>query len=417
VYIGSSKIQTIEVNAFQNLVKLRWISLTSNKIESLPFQIFKSNPELIYINLQSNKISAISSDFFRNLKKLKYLQLTGGNLCINKDYGCSSCSVSQADLDVALATCYSNCKNNMDCALKSGKFDILNLRFVEENMDDIVAYGHLDVLIKMNYTDLLIEKGHLNLMVENGLLDSLVAQNYLDPLIQNGHLDLLIQKNYTDLLIKNGYKNKIIENDWNLKFAYTDINKNTDEVKNAMKKDDFVKSEATVLHAVSQNSNEIKRIEKKFEEISAMFGSDLKIQQDKVGLLEKTVANFENLEEEGNSFDQSNRIVRKFEGQSLKISENPVKCQALSDNTKEEIKELNQMLLLQVSEAKLLMENERLKFKLNEAKCANDKVATDFELKTLKQDLADLKKESDRRDAEMKALKDIVDQFEMSSRP
>jgi hypothetical protein len=101
----------------------------------------------------------------------------------------------------------------------------------------------------------------------------------------------------------------------------------------------------------------------------------------------------------------------------LKISENPVKCQALSDTTKEEIKELNQMLLLQVSEAKLLMENERLKFKLNEAKCANDKVATDFELKTLKQDLADLKRESDRRDAEMKALKDIIDQFEMSSRP
>jgi hypothetical protein len=120
-------------------------------------------------------------------------------------------------------------------------------------------------------------------------------------------LDLLIQKNYTDLLIKNGYKNNIVENDWNLRFAYTDINKNTDEVKNAMKKDDFVKSEANVLHTVSENSNEIKRIEKKFEEISAMFGSDLKIQQDKVGVLEKTVANFENLEEEGNFL--ANQIV------------------------------------------------------------------------------------------------------------
>jgi hypothetical protein len=110
--------------------------------------------------------------------------------------------VSQSDLDSGLSACFSNCVKDMDCALRSGKIDHLRSGFVEENIDAIVSYGHLGVLIKENFTDLLIKKNYLDLMVENGFLDSLVAQNYLDLLIQNGHLDLLIEKNYTDLLIE-----------------------------------------------------------------------------------------------------------------------------------------------------------------------------------------------------------------------
>jgi hypothetical protein len=408
VFIGSSQVKTIEVTAFQNLVNMKWISLSSNQIESLPFQIFRKNPELIYIDLTYNQINSIDSSFFQNLKKLKYVGFANNKLCVNKDFGCysstSSCSVSQADLDVGLATCYSHCLNNMECALKSGKFDILNLRYVEENIDNIVAYGHVDVLLKMNYTDLLIERGHLNVMVENGLLDSLVCQNYFDQLIQNGHLDLLIQKNYTDLLIKNGYKNNIVENDWNLRFAYTDINKNTDGVTSALKKDDFAKTEATVLLVASENFNEIERVEKKFEKIWAKFGSDLKVQQDKVGVLEDTVAN---LDEEGYFSDRSNHTRTEVEGRSLKFVEKPGRYQtwgyALSDTTKGEIVDLNRMLMLQVSEAKLLMQNERLTSKLNKGKPVNGNksgvgsgsgnAAMEADMKSFKDELAAFKDE------------------------
>jgi hypothetical protein len=227
VWLDSNKIQTIEPEAFQYLVKLKWISLESNQIQSLPFQIFKNNPELIYISLYNNKINSIDSNLFKNLNKLKFVGLTSGNLCINQDFGCesSTCSVSQPSLNSGLATCFSNCIKDIECTLKSGKFDKFSADYIKENIDAIVSYGHLDVLIKQNFTDQLVKKGYLNLMVENGFLDSLVAQNYLDPLIQNGHLDLLLEKNYTHVLIEKGYKNRIIENDWRLKLAFQDVEK------------------------------------------------------------------------------------------------------------------------------------------------------------------------------------------------
>jgi hypothetical protein len=192
VYLYHNKIQTIEPQAFQYLFKLKWINLYNNQIESLPFQIFKHNPELIYISLQSNKINSIDSEIFKNLKKLKLVRLTSGNLCINQNFGCyssSTCSVSQSDLNSALSTCYSNCIKDIECTLKSGKFDKFSADYIKQNIKAIVSYGHLDVLI------------------------------------QNGHLDLLIEKNYTHVLIEKGYKNRIIESDWRLKLAFQDVEK------------------------------------------------------------------------------------------------------------------------------------------------------------------------------------------------
>jgi hypothetical protein len=408
LWLPGNKIATIEANAFQYLVKLRWIRLYGNQIQSLSFQIFQNNPELFYIDLQNNKINAIDLKFFKSLKKLNFVRLTGSNLCISKDFGCASgsCLVTQEDLDKDLATCHSNCLKDLECALTSGKFDLLNPSYVEENIDSIVSNGHLDVLVKMNYTDSLIKKNHLDLIIENGFLDLLVAQNYLDLLIQNGHLDLLIEKNYTELLVENGYKNKIIEGDWRLKLIYKDP--------------EAVKNEANLLQEISQNSKEIKTVDKKFEEISAMFGSDLKVQQDKVGLLKKEVADLKERLNNCEADKQSNKLVQGIEEKPLKITDSLEGNQWLAqgkEKFKEELKELTQVLSLQVSEAKLLMENERLKFELHEAKHINYKQATDFELKTLKQELTDLKRESERREAEMKALKDQVDKFEMSSRP
>ncbi len=383
VYLDYNKIHTIEPQAFQYLVKLKWISLYGNQIESLPFQIFKHNPELIYISLHGNKINSIDSSFFKNLNKLKFVRLTDNNLCVNKDFGCgsSTCSVSQADLNSGLATCYSNCLNNMDCALKSGKFDKLSSDYIKGKIDAIVSYGHLDVLIKQNYTDLLVKKGYLNLMVENGFLDSLVAQNYLDPLIQNGHLDLLIEKNYTDLLVEKGYKNRIIESDWRLKLAYKDLEK--------------VKTDSNV-QKISQNSEKIKTVKNKFEEISATLG--------KFGLLEKDIADLKE------TVKSSGQQVTGNYGQAQIESTVGNALSSHLEKTKEEVKELNKVLSLQVSEAKLLMETEKLQSKL-------EKQAMEFEMKLLKQKVTELEKESERRDADIKALKDQFNEFKISMRP
>jgi hypothetical protein len=122
----------------------------------------------------------------------------------------------------------------------------------------------------------------------------------------------------------------------------------------------------------------------------------LKVQQNKVRVLEKNVGN---LDKDGN---RSNRAKTEVEGRSLRIVENRWRNQAFLDTTKEEIFDLNKMLMLQVSEAKLLMENERLKAKL-EDKCGSDiesgvgnesdNEAMEAEMKKLKQELATLKDE------------------------
>ncbi len=150
----------------------------------------------------------------------------------------------------------------------------------------------------------------------------------------------------------------------------------------------------------------------------------MKVQQDKVGLLEKAVAdlkeNVKNCEDQVNLFNQSNHTVKENGEKSLKCTENRVKNQkellqrnspsTESERTEEEFKELTKVLLLQVSEAKLLMENERLRFELYEAKHIINKQAVESEVKTLKLELVSLKDE-------VKFLKGQLEKFEMSSRP
>jgi hypothetical protein len=51
VYLGYNKILTIEPEAFQYLVKLKWISLYSNQIQSLPFQILHKS------SIQQNQLN------------------------------------------------------------------------------------------------------------------------------------------------------------------------------------------------------------------------------------------------------------------------------------------------------------------------------------------------------------------------
>jgi hypothetical protein len=215
--------------------------------------------------------------------------------------------------------------NDVECASKSGKIDNLSPENIEKNIDLIISSGHI----------------------------------------------LKLAENNTELLIKKGYKDFIIETDWRLKTVYEDIEKF---------KIESLESDANLLKAISNNSDDIKSSVWKLEEISQN--------------------------------DHLNRTVQEVEEKSLKLEENCVKAklELIENNDKtlvahlESVKDLKKMLLLQFSEAKVLMENERLQCKLREteytkalelrdAKYINDKQAVDFELKTLKQEIAELKAE------------------------
>jgi Leucine-rich repeat (LRR) protein len=86
LYLVGNKIESIEPEAFQYLVNLKWIRLAENEIQTLPHRLFENNPELIYIDLKGNKINSIQPSFFEGLQKLKLINLQG-NRCIDMKIG------------------------------------------------------------------------------------------------------------------------------------------------------------------------------------------------------------------------------------------------------------------------------------------------------------------------------------------
>jgi hypothetical protein len=125
-----NKIEEIEANAFQHLPKLRWIHLGGNQLRSLPHQLFSNHPELTALFLGSNKINSMTPDFFNSYLPKLQLVYFDFNPCYSGTFGCESgfasynyCLIEKWQLDKNLATCYSNCLNDSECAAKSGKLD------------------------------------------------------------------------------------------------------------------------------------------------------------------------------------------------------------------------------------------------------------------------------------------------------
>jgi hypothetical protein len=131
--------------------------------------------------------------------------------------------------------------------------------------------------------------------------------------------------------------------------------------------------------------------------------------------------NIKSLKKAVKKIEDLNRTVQKVQKESLKNAENyeKVKLELIERNEQtmklfkenstaelsahlESTKDLNKMLSLQFSEAKALMENERLQCKLREANNVNDKQAMDYEIKTLKQEIAELKNNLGKEIAELK---------------
>lgn len=112
--LSSNKIHTIEESALEHLFKLKWINFFGNKIQSLPFKIFENNPELMYVNFALNEIASIHPNLFDGLNKLKIVYISI-NRCIDKDFGCETCLVSQSALKTGLNSCFSICLSDQFC--------------------------------------------------------------------------------------------------------------------------------------------------------------------------------------------------------------------------------------------------------------------------------------------------------------
>jgi Leucine-rich repeat (LRR) protein len=113
LYLGSNEIETIESDAFINMIDLKWINLSSNQIGMIESDIFKKNNKLEFIGLQSNLIKMITPKLLSNLNKLIEVWLNN-NECINFDFGGFSSTL--AIMNDALQNCYKNCLIDDKCA-------------------------------------------------------------------------------------------------------------------------------------------------------------------------------------------------------------------------------------------------------------------------------------------------------------
>jgi hypothetical protein len=177
-------------------------------------------------------------------------------------------------------------------------------------------------------------------------------------------------------------------------------------------KNESMESDAKLLEAISKNSEEIKKSAQKCEEVSEKLKVQQKSLENNLTLLiadnEKKSAKFQ--ENEAVFDGRLNRAVQKVEEKSQKYAENyeKVKLELVESNektinsfkenstkaleaTKEEVKDLTKTLMIQ-------MENERLQFKLAEAKHIIEKQALESELKTLKQEVVELKTELEKNE-------------------
>jgi Leucine-rich repeat (LRR) protein len=110
-----SKLVSIEPDAFEELTNLKFISISDNPLKTLPFGLFRNNLKLEIARFHNNKISMIHPALFNGLHRLKFAIFLG-NVCVNRNFGCDTCTVSQSELNSGLATCFANCRADPICS-------------------------------------------------------------------------------------------------------------------------------------------------------------------------------------------------------------------------------------------------------------------------------------------------------------
>ncbi len=114
VLLGDNKLHTIEDRAFSALPKLKYVGIYNNELETINSKIFANNANLEVVRIFRNKIKSLNPNIFRNLNKLKVLDLES-NECVNMDFGCGNCRVSQTEINDGLRRCFENCRSDATC--------------------------------------------------------------------------------------------------------------------------------------------------------------------------------------------------------------------------------------------------------------------------------------------------------------
>jgi hypothetical protein len=297
-----------------------------------------------YLYLDFNKIETVEANAFQHLPKLKWISL-GGNQLSSLPH-----KIFRNNPELSAIWLYGNKINSITPDFFKN-LDKLQLVSFHSNQCINKIFGCTMGLCSVSESELNsgFSSCYSNCLndsecaAKSGKLDNLSPaeiEKNLDLIIASGHTAALIEKGYQDRLIEKGNKDSIIETDRSLKTAFEVIEKYRNE---------SLESDASLLEGISKNSEEIKKSVEKCEEVS----EKLKVQQAKI---ESTINSFK---------------------------ENTTKA---LEATKEEVKDLTKTLMLQ-------MENERLQFKLAEAKHIIEKQALESELKTLKQEVGEQKSE------------------------
>jgi hypothetical protein len=131
LWLDRNDIEVIEPKAFEHLTKLKWIGLDINKIQTLSYRLFENNPHLIYISFYVNYIDSIHPNFFDGLEELKLVDFKN-NGCIDKELGCTTCQMTQEDLNRELQNCYENCTEGTICHNSYLDPDIFQIKEIEK---------------------------------------------------------------------------------------------------------------------------------------------------------------------------------------------------------------------------------------------------------------------------------------------
>jgi hypothetical protein len=346
------KLESIEQNAFNNLIELRWVRLYKNSIKSLHSLIFINNINLLYIDIRSNQINSINPGLFKNLRNLKYIEAEG-NQCINKNLECETCTtpLSQSDLESEFSTCFSNCFIVDDCALKSGNIENLSQDKIQNNIDTLVSYGHLDKLIERNLFDELIHKGHKNTLLKNVIYKLNDFKKSSNGFQKDFKLEVEHQKIlYKDLNVTIDNLQEIV------KIAENSCKSEVENSKKILKSQTQVIEEAAKTRQV-EIKNQLSIFSEQFNRSMGKFKEETK----------EMIEGFERTFKEDTTNALSSNL-EKTEGKLEKIVEN---------------------LALKFSEIKALMEVERMQWKLKEAEHTIEKQAIVLQMEKMRKEFAE----------------------------
>jgi hypothetical protein len=95
--LNSNKIQNLEPHVFDELVELKWISLSGNEIEEILHPIFAKNKKLEFADLSCNKIRSLHPNIFEYLPRLDKVWFSE-NPIINKIFDQSNIKTMNEEL-------------------------------------------------------------------------------------------------------------------------------------------------------------------------------------------------------------------------------------------------------------------------------------------------------------------------------